>query len=284
MLISGFIFILGLVFGSFLNAWEYRIESKMSLNGRSLCPKCKEQIAWHDNIPLFSWLLLRGKCRHCQKAISIQYPAVELITAIVFLLIWLFSSPGVVLSQWLDGIYNPSVAGQVSSQFPIFEFIKLLLLTSCFIFLILVALYDAKTKYVLTKHVYVAGTLGLVYNLLNVDLGAGWAWVLPYLGAITIPAGLFWLLSKTSQERLMGAGDADIALTIGLLLGWPKVLPAYYIAFITGAIYGIGILASKKGGLKSQVPLGPFLIAGAFFALIFGQQILDIYLHFIGVM
>lgn len=276
MIIGGFIFVLGLIFGSFLNAWEYRVETGKSLKGRSFCPKCKKKIAWHDNVPLLSWMLLRGKCRKCHKPISIQYPIIELLTAVVFLSLWLFAPAGIAINQWFDGIYNLKFT--IYNEFPIFEFIKLLLLISCFIFLILVALYDAKTKYVLTKYVYFAGILGLAYNLISIDCGVGWAGVLPYFGAVFIPAGLFWLLSKLSKERLMGAGDADIALAIGLLLGWPKVLPAYYVAFIAGALYGIGVLIRKKGGLKSQVPLGPFLIAGAFIGSLFGQWIIDWYL------
>lgn len=277
MITGGFVFIFGLIFGSFLNAWEYRIESKMSLGGRSTCPKCKKKIAWHDNIPLVSWIILRGKCRHCRKPISKQYPAVELITAVIFVLLWFYSGPGIALSTWLDGIYNPSVAGQVSNQFPIIELISFLLLTAYFFLLVLVALYDAKTKYVLSKYAYIAAGLGLTYTLLQLDTMPTLVAIYPYFLAILIPTGLFWGMAHFSKERFMGKGDAEIALAIGCTLGWPQIIPAYYLAFIVGAAYGISVLARRKGNLKSEVPFGPFLIAGALFGFVYGAQIFDWY-------
>jgi len=275
MILGGFIFVLGLIFGSFLNAWEYRLESKMTLKGRSICPRCKKQIAWYDNIPFISWAILRGKCRHCHKAISIQYPAVELSMGLVFLLLWLYSSPGIDLSRYLNSIFNIPIS---NFQFPIVGLVKFLLLISYFLLLALVGLHDAKTKYVLTKHTYVAVALGVAYNLLHFSKVPTLVEMYLYILAIFVPATILWLMAKLSKEKIMGYGDADIALAIGALLGWAKIIPAYYFAFITGSIYGIYVLARKRGGLKSEVPLGPFLIAGAFFAIIYGQQIIDWYL------
>lgn len=286
MIIGGSLFILGLVFGSFLNAWEYRIENNKTLKGRSLCPKCEKQIAWFDNIPLVSWLLLRGRCRQCHKSISIQYPAIELLTAIVFLFLWLYSSPGQALSNWFDGIYNLQFT--IYNQFPIFELIKLLLLLSYFSLLILVGLHDAKTKYVLTKHVYLALAIGSVYTLLNFgqtwNIASFYNYLFPYILSALLPAGILWLISKISKERAMGYGDADIALATGFVLGWPRVSVGYYLAFIPAALYGILLLLLKKGNMKSEVPLGPFLIAGASLAFLYGQQIFDWYARiFLGI-
>jgi prepilin signal peptidase PulO-like enzyme (type II secretory pathway) len=274
MITGGFIFVLGLVFGSFLNAWEYRIESKMSLRGRSICPKCKKQIAWYDNIPVLSWIILRGKCRHCQKPISIQYPAIELITGLLFLLLWLYSSPGIELSKYLNSIFNIPIS---NFQFPIVELFQFLLLTSYFLLLALVGLHDAKTKYVLTKYVYIAAAIGLAYNLLHFSKVPTLVEIYPYILAVFIPAAILWLMARLSNEKIMGYGDADIALAIGALLGWAKIIPSYYFAFITGSIYGLFVIIRRKGGLKSEVPLGPFLISGALFGLLYGQQIVDWY-------
>lgn len=275
MITGGFIFVLGLIFGSFLNAWEYRIETKKSLWDRSFCPKCKRPIAWYDNIPLLSWFVLQGKCRKCHKPISIQYPAVELITGLVFLSIWHYSSAGAALQQWLNGI--SSFEFQISNQFPMIEFLIFLLIIAYFLLLILVAIHDAKTKYVLTRHVYIAALVGLATSLLRLSEVPAWSNIYPYLLATFIPFGIFWIVAKLSKERAMGYGDADIALAIGLFLGWPLIMPSYYFAFITGALYGIYILLSKKGKLKSEIPLGPFLIAGVLFAYLYGAQIIDWY-------
>ena len=248
----------------------------MTLSGRSICPKCKKQIAWYDNIPILSWIILKGKCRHCQKPISIQYPAIELLTATVFLLLWITSSSGLALSQWFDGIYNLQFT--IYNAFPILEFLKLILLFSYFILLILIGLHDAKTKYVLTKYVYIATGIGLTFSLLHFSKVPTFVEIYPYLLAIIVPASILWLMARLSKEKIMGYGDADIALAIGALLGWTKIIPAYYFAFITGSIYGLFVIIRKKGGLKSEVPLGPFLISGALFGLLYGQQIIDWYL------
>jgi prepilin signal peptidase PulO-like enzyme (type II secretory pathway) len=298
MIIFGIIlFLIGLIFGSFLNSLIYRIDSKHTFSGRSFCPQCKKSIAWYDNIPLLSFFLLKGRCRKCKKPISIQYPAVELLTASLFLLIGLFSEPGTIVSGWLNRVFNGSTLLTTGFQFSIFNesttevlqsptitLISLgLLLTTCFL-LLTIAIYDAKTKYVLTFYAYAAALVAIFYNFseyLRLANEPNFSnliyYISPFFLAAFIPAAFFWLISKLSKEKFMGSGDADIALAIGFLLGWPKILPAYYFAFISGAVWGLFLLATKKAGMKSEVPFGPFLIAGAFFGIIFGEQIIAWY-------
>lgn len=286
MITGGIIFVLGLIFGSFLNALEYRIGTEKSLSGRSICPKCKKQIKWYDNIPVLSYISLLGKCRSCKKHISLQYPVVELITGSAFLVALYKSPPGIVVNQWFNGIFNLKfeVYNEVlifNFQFPVTEFLAFIILNTIFFILILVALYDAKTKYVLTYYIYAAATLALIYNLLQFNgtwsLTNIYYFILPYILSAVIPALAFWGISKATKEKAMGSGDADIAIAIGLLLGWPLIAVSYYFAFIVGALWGISLLISKKAKLKSELPLGPFLISGVFFAFIFGEQIIGWY-------
>jgi prepilin signal peptidase PulO-like enzyme (type II secretory pathway) len=277
-----FYFITGLLFGSFLNCLLYRIDKKISTLGRSFCPKCKKQIAWYDNIPLLSYLILRGRCRHCKKHISLVYPAIEFLTAFVFTIIGLYSLPGKVLTIWFDGISN---FGFLSlNQFPTMALLSLtFLLTSCFL-LLTIAIFDAKTKYVLTYYAYAAIFFAVLYNLSEyyrlsdwVDTTTLFEYYFPFVLAAIIPASVFWLASKISKEKMMGSGDADIALAIGFLVGWPNIIPTYYFAFLVGAAWGIYLLATKKAKMKSEVPFGPFLISGTFFALLFGAQLIAWY-------
>lgn len=283
MFIVGLMIIfLGLVFGSFLNSIIYRIKHGKSFKGRSYCPKCKKTIKWHDNIPILSYLLLSGKCRNCKKPISFEYPAIELLTAISFLIVGLYSPAGNVLIRWFDGISNFEFL--ISNQFPTIALASLVFLLASSFLLLAVAIYDAKTKYVLTYYVYAATLFAILYNAseyirLNGQLQISGIidYFLPFMLAAAIPASVFWLASKLSKEKIMGSGDADIALAIGFLIGWPKIIPAYYFAFLVGATWGIYLLATKKAKMKSEVPFGPFLISGAFFSFLFGEQLLAWY-------
>ena len=258
------IFFLGLIFGSFLNALEYRINKKISLKGRSFCPKCKKKISWYANIPLLSFIILLGRCRHCHKPISIQYPLIELTSGLLFLLAWKISKASTPHNQRAGSFLNLDF--QILSTPPLKELIGFILLASCFFLLLLIALHDLKTKYVLTYYTYGAAILALAYQSLN--YGNTWElanlsnYFYPLALSALIPATIFWLISKLSGGKAMGSGDADIAIAIGILLGWPLVAVSYYFAFLTGAIVGIVLIVLKKAGLKSEIPLGPFLVSG----------------------
>lgn len=272
MLIGIIIFIFGLIFGSFLNALEYRITNKKTMSGRSFCPKCKQKLGLLDLIPVLSWFVLRGKCQYCKKKISFQYPLIEILTGLSFVLSGIQTGLITNLNNYL--LLN-------TSNFPIKEIILFLLLTTCYFLLILIALHDAKTKYVLSVYVYAIIIFAFSYKLIiypgnwvPIDL---WNHFWPTLLAAAIPALILFGLSFGSKGKWMGAGDGEIALAIGMLLGWQLAIPAYYFAFVVGAAWSLALVFQKKAGMKSTVPLGPFLISGTFFAIIFGQQIVDWY-------
>jgi leader peptidase (prepilin peptidase) / N-methyltransferase len=274
IIVAFFVCVAGLAFGSFINALEYRIEIKESINGRSFCPHCKHQLAWYDLFPLLSFLLLRGKCRYCGKKVSFQYPIVELLTGFAFLGVSLSVIPGLSRNLFTR---IPAVAGMT-----IMPTVSLLLLLFITFVAVLVGLHDYKTTYILSGWVY-AGILSALIKLFLGYSGA-FAWqpiinyVLPFVLSVFVPGLLFYSLYFFSKGRWMGEGEYELAILIGLTLGFPLVLPAYYFAFIVGSIVGlILVYVSKKKQMNSEIPFGPYLMAGLIFALIFGQQIVSLY-------
>src|SRR4030042_4928939 len=249
-----FVFLFGLAIGSFLNCVIYRLEKKQSfLKGLSYCPHCKHILSWQDLIPVFSFLILRGKCRYCRKKISLQYPLVELATGSLFLLIFIYFNNLLVTRYWL------LVTGYW------------LLITS---FLIIIFVYDLKHYIIPDKVIYLAIAIAFLYNLIT-----GY-WLLVtnnYLPAAFGAAGFFLFIVLVSRGKWMGVGDIKLAFLIGFLLGWPKALLALFLAFLIGAIIGLGLIILKKKTIKSELPFGPFLITGIYLALFFGEKIISWY-------
>jgi len=249
-----FYFIFGTIVGSFLNSVIYRLKKNESfLKGRSYCPNCRHTLNWKDLIPVFSFLILKGKCRYCQKKISWQYPLVELATGILFFLI-IFYFP-----------YN--------FLFSIFYF-----LFSCF--LIIIFVYDLKYYIIPDKIIYPAGATALIFNfqfLISNQFSIFNYSILSGLGA----AIFFLIIVLASKEKWMGWGDVKLAFLMGLFLGFPKILVALFSAFFLGAITGIILIILKKKNLKSEVPFGPFLVSSTFLAIFFGEKIVNFYLHYL---
>ncbi len=255
-----FIFLLGLCAGSFLNCVIYRLETgKDFCGGRSYCPQCKKQLGFFDLIPVLSFLFLKGKCRYCSQKISLQYPLVEISTALIFLLIFNF--------QFL-----------ISKQFSIFIFLNLIYywLISCF--LIIIFVYDLKHYLIPTKIIYLATIISLIFNfqfLISKQFSI-------FNSAIVSAANVglfFWLIVLFSKEQWLGLGDAKLGLLMSLFLGFPKIILALFSAFLIGAIIGLILILLGKKQLKSQVPFGPFLIVGTFLALFWGKEIIEWYLN-----
>lgn len=246
LVLSIFIFIYGLVIGSFLNVVISRLGTEKSiLFGRSYCPNCNQQIAWYDNIPIFSYLFLRGKCRQCNKKISIQYILVELATAIIF--------------TWLYLLFGLSV-----------QFIIYLVFAS---FLIVIFVYDFLHYLILDRVSLPAMVFALAGNLyLGLSLSN-------LIFAGIIGAGFFALQYFISKGKWVGGGDIRLGALMGLMLGWQLLLVALFIAYLIGSVIGLGLIAVKKKGMSSQVPFGPFLAFATFIALIYGQSILNWYLR-----
>ena len=246
------IFVFGLIFGSFLNCVIYRLHSGESfLKGRSFCPNCQHILSWPDLIPVFSFLILKGKCRYCHKPISLQYPLVELATGTVFLLIF-----------W-------------NLEFGIWDLLFRLLI-SCF--LIIIFVYDLKHYIIPDQVIYPAIVIAFLYNIYQFTIDNQQLTINNFLSAFGAAAFLLTIV-LISYEKWLGWGDVKLAFLMGLFLGWPKILLALFLAFFIGAIIGIELIILGKKTLKSEIPFGPFLVSGTFLALFFGQKILDWYLN-----
>jgi len=247
---SSLIFLLGLIVGSFLNCVIYRLEENKSfLKGRSYCPHCKHILNWQDLIPLLSFLFLKGRCRYCQKPISLQYPLVELVTGLLFV------------------------------SFFIFHFSFFIFLIACFMIIIFV--YDLRHYIIPDKIIYPAILVsGIWYLVSSIFLGLYTKYeILNTIYSAFGAAAFFLLIVLISRGKWMGVGDIKLAFLMGLVLSPPKILVALFLAFFIGAIIGMGLIISGKKTLKSEVPFGPFLVTGTFIALFFGEKIIQCYLN-----
>ncbi len=271
---SFFVFVFGLIIGSFLNCAIYRLEVGEGPFGRSYCPKCKRVLCWHDLIPVLSFIILKGKCRYCQKPISLQYPLVEFATGILFILIFWHLN-------FAANLGEPRLRGgfDLAFEFWILDLIYYLLI-SCF--LIIIFVYDFKHYIIPDKALYPAIIITFIYKLVGIwNLGLGWNlefghW--DFIFAAFLTSLFFLAIVLISRGAWMGMGDVKFAVFMGLFLGFPKTLAALFIAFFIGAIIGVGLILAKKKGLKSEIPFGPFLVFGTLAALFWGDSLLNWYL------
>ena len=236
--------VVGAVLGSFLNVVIHRLPRGESLvHPRSRCPSCGAQIAGYDNIPIVSWLLLRGRCRHCGARISPRYPAVELITALVF--------AAVVLVRGFDDdliIELPFVAA-----------------------LIALAGIDLDHKLLPNKIVYPLAAWGIVAVLIA-DRGDLVEHLVAGAGAF-----LFLFAAVLAYPRGMGMGDVKLAGAMGIYLG-VSVIPALLVAFLSGSVVGIAIIAREgTEARKKALPFGVFLALGGIVGVLAGPELIDVY-------
>lgn len=242
------LFVLGLVFGSFLNALVWRLNQNKSIWGpHSVCPKCNHNLAARDLAPVVSFLFLRGRCRYCREKISIQYPLVEVILGLLFILLfWRFGwSAALLLNLFLLVVW------------------------------VKIFLFDLKYQLVVENVVWPTVVVALVGNVL---LGVAW-WSIVF--AMAIGAAFFGLQYIISHGKWLGAGDISLGVLMGASLGWPNLLAALMVAYIFGSLVSLILLASKKKGLKSELPLGVFLAVGVVVALIWGGSLSAWYLNLV---
>ena len=257
---SVIIFALGLIVGSFLNVVIFRLRAKEKLIfSRSHCPKCKKKLTVKDLIPVFSFIIQKGKCCYCHKKISWQYPLVELVTGVSFLLIFL-------------KFYNNDLLA-ISYQLLAYWFFAAIL--------IIIFVYDFKYYLIPDKVIYPALIITLIFQILFSILNTQYSILNIIIGSL-IPGLFFLYLVLISKEKWLGAGDIKLGFLCGLMLGYPNILVALFISFIFGALIGIALILSKKKGLKDQVPYGSFLTASTFLTFFIGNQIINWYMGFLG--
>lgn len=256
-----FSFIFGLMIGSFLNCLIWRLHKKEKITGRSYCPKCKKQIVWYDNIPVLSFLFLRGRCRYCGKGISWQYPVVELVTGVLFMFALLIN-----------------VENVTNFGFEVFDLESILYLLRDWLvigIMIVIFIYDLRWYMILD-----IVTLPAMVVVLMVNLLLGFSWLNLLISGI-IGGSFFLVQFVVSRGEWIGGGDIRLGLLMGFILGWPNVLVAIFIAYFMGSIIGVGL--KIWGGKKwdSKVPLGTFLSVATIITLFWGQNILSWYLNLI---
>lgn len=256
-----FFVVCGAIIGSFTNCFVWRLYKDESLMGRSYCPKCRKQISWYDNIPVLSFLLLRGKCRHCHQKILWQYPAVEISTALLFGAVFLMATSKIKIG--IDYLYfsDPHfIIGLAKSLFMVFIFM-------------VVFIYDLRWYLVSDKAVLPAAVILFVMNLY-----LGFPWTSLVLSAFF--GGAFFLLQYLiSRGKWIGGGDIRLGILMGCALARPSLLVfALMLAYTVGSIVGIVLVAGKKKGWKSEVPLGVFLAIASIITMFFGDNIVNWYL------
>ncbi len=239
-----FIALLGLLVGSFLNVVAYRLPRGESVvKPRSRCPSCGTEVRSRDNVPVVSWLLLRGRCRDCATPISVRYPLIEALTGALF--------AAVGLARGVDA--------------------ELALLLPFTALLVAVAAIDLEHRIIPNKALLPAALWAL----------AGWAIVDPGFLPEALAAGagafLFFLIVALAYPAGMGMGDVKLAGVMGLYLGL-SVVPGLLVAFAAGSIVGIAIIAREGGDARKKgVPFGPFLALGGFVALLAGDELISLY-------
>jgi leader peptidase (prepilin peptidase) / N-methyltransferase len=258
----------GLAIGSFLNVVIHRVPLGQSVvSPRSYCPQCAEQLSWRENLPIVSWIWLRGRCRNCASRISVRYPAVELITAALFISVVAVSFASLETAQ------SPVAAVELAMALVFFS-------TTLALAAIDLEHFRLPTG-VITIGLAVTLSLQLTVSLLQQNfaqllfalIGAAAAFALLLAIHLIAPAG-------------MGRGDANLMALLGLYLGWfglEYVGVALMLGFGFGAIFGVSLVLSKRASLKSRIPFGPWLILGAWASLPTAEHLWAWYLRLSGI-
>ncbi len=240
--------VLGLCLGSFLNCMAWRLYEGETLGGRSHCRSCNKTIAWYDNIPILSFFLLKARCRHCHDNISWQYPMVEFITGLLFVLAFM-ATP----FSWIFIIRNWFIISV----------------------LVLIFIMDARWYVILDK---ISIPSALIILGVNIWLGMSWQ---NLLISATIGTGFFLIQYLVSRGRWIGGGDIRLGFLLGVALGWPQIVAALFLAYGLGAVYGIILLISKKKTWGSMVAFGTCLSVAGAISLLYGTGIVNWYLSLI---
>jgi len=271
------VFIVGSCIGSFLNVVIYRVPSELSLLPSSKCPNCDKPIKPYHNIPIAGWLMLRGKCANCKERIAWRYPAVELLTALVFVLVYwqvglsvflpvaLVFSAAIIALVFIDAEHMilPNVITYPMFVIALIVRIVLPLLPQRYIF------SDMKIVPIIYLHTngYPDWVVSLAGALFGALVGGGSLWLV----------GAIWKALRGVEA--MGLGDVKLLLGIGALLGWQLTLLTIFLGAFTGALAGIAVvLRQKDRDLQTQIPFGIFLGIGSIVSMLFGEKLISWYL------
>ncbi len=274
------LFVFGVAVGSFLNVLRVRYDpekfilNKNIIGGRSVCPKCRNTLRWFELVPVVSFVLQAGRCRHCGGKISPLYPIVEIVMGLIFVFVPFGLTP---------------VFGVPSPLFYALSLLWILVGVALF----LMALIDAKTNLIPNEIVFLLVVLGILIAALSGSrfgytegsFAGHYAFLLGIreniwlnrLFASAVSALFFGFVIAVTRGRAMGMGDAKLAFALGMVFGWPDVLLVVAVAFILGALFGLGAILLRKKTMRGTVPFGPFLAIASFLVFFFGFEIVDFY-------
>ncbi|MDF2880437.1 MAG: signal peptidase type [Clostridiaceae bacterium] len=241
------ILILGLIIGSFLNVCIYRIPRDESiLFPASHCTTCGNKINWYDLVPIFSYLILKGKCRHCEERISLRYPLIEVITGCLLLALYIRFSLTL-------------------------EFVRFSILVCI---LIVIAMIDYDTTDVYSKTTFIGIAFGII--LLIINYLYLFQKVNNYILGGVIGAGIISIIILLTGG--MGWGDAEISGMCGLFLGWKLSFYMLFVSFLLGGLIGFILIITKKKSRKDYIPFGPYMAIAAVITIFLGNSSIAWYL------
>ncbi|WIF94515.1 prepilin peptidase [Caminicella sporogenes] len=243
------IIVFGILIGSFLNVCICRIPQNESIvYPPSHCTVCGTKLNILDLIPVFSYLFLKGRCRYCGEKISPQYPIVELLNAVLYLLLYYEYSFGLL-------------------------FIKYAIFSSL---LIVIFFIDLKFQIIPDRLIVLGLAVGIIFNLYKLKI-----YFFNGLLGLIIGGGLF-LIIAVATNGAMGGGDIKLMGILGFALGWKNILLITFISFVIGAVFSIFLLILKVKSRKDFIPFGPFIATASFITMLYGSQIIHWYISFIG--
>ena len=258
IMIMVFVFLFGIVIGSFLNVCIYRIPKGESLAAKgSACQSCGAKLTVLDLIPVLSYIAIGGKCRHCKAKISIQYPIIETITGIIFLLLYLKYG-----LEWITLVYAAMAS-----------------------LLIVITLIDYRHMIIPNGLVIaglVVGAAQLIASIFTNGIFDGW--LVYTIGFFAGGLPLFLIAAFCTyvlKKDAIGGGDIKLMAFAGLILGWKLIIPAYFIGIIVGAILSVVLLATGRKKRGDEIPFGPFLCLGIAVSMFFGNEIINWYMGLI---
>ncbi|OXT07664.1 prepilin peptidase [Thermoanaerobacterium thermosaccharolyticum] len=242
------IFLFGTIIGSFLNVVIYRLPRNESIvYPSSHCTKCKNELKPYDLVPIFSYIILKGRCRYCGNKISVKYPLVEIIAGLMYLVLFIY-----------------------------FGFsIELLFYLFLLSLLIVIAFIDIEHKIIPNKIILTGLIVGAIFRVLMLNYGV-WDYVIGFV----LGGGVLLLISLLSGGG-MGGGDIKLMAMIGLFIGWKLTLLTLFIAALLGAVGGIILIALKIKTRKDYIPFGPYISAACIISILYGYNLLNLYIKLI---
>ncbi len=265
-----FVFLFGIIIGSFLNVCILRIPLKETIvSERSHCMKCGHTLAWYDLFPLFSYIFLGGKCRYCKTKISPQYPIVEFLNGAF-----------AVICFMMDGFWPHEIVAIYSLKLFSYSLMVSVLSAALCSVLIVISVIDWRTFEIpigTNIAILVLGLIRLIGGFIVYGSEMNWTEYVVGFFVVSIPLAIIYYASK---GRAIGGGDVKLMAVAGLFLGWKLIL----VALIVGCLYGsvIHIIRMKVSGEGKQLAMGPYLSAGIITALWFGRYIVEWYSGFFG--